>query len=49
MAGLESTQNDLAKEVLDALLSQDVSRLSPLEALTLLHRLQERARGMVVS
>ena len=49
MAGLESTQNDLAKEVLDALLSQDVSRLSPLEAITLLHRLQERARGMVVS
>ena len=49
MAGLESTQNDLAKEVLDALLAQDVSRLSPLEAMTLLHRLQERARGLVVS
>ena len=45
---LESRQNQQAEEILDVLLSQDVSRLSPLEALTLLHRLQEKARGLVV-
>jgi DNA mismatch repair protein MutS len=48
LAGLEASRDGLAKEVLDELLAQDVSHLSPLEALTLLHRLQERARGLVV-
>jgi hypothetical protein len=48
MAGLESAQGDATKEVMELLLACDVSRLSPLEALTLLHRLQERARGLVV-
>jgi len=47
MAGLEATGQDTAKEVVAELLAQDVSRLSPIEALTLLHRLQEKARGLV--
>jgi DNA mismatch repair protein MutS len=45
-AGLEASKNDSAKEVIDTLLSKDVSRLSPLEALNLLHQLQEKARGL---
>jgi DNA mismatch repair protein MutS len=45
-AGLEATKHDGAKEVIDVLLSQDVSRLSPLEALNLLNKLQEKARGL---
>jgi DNA mismatch repair protein MutS len=48
LSGLQAGQDETAKAVLDALLAQDVSRLSPLEALTLLHRLQEQARGLVV-
>lgn len=47
MAGLEAAQNDHASDVIDTLLAQDLSRLSPLEALNLLNRLQERARGLV--
>ena len=47
MAGLEAGHSD-ASQVVDELLGCDVSRLSPLEALTLLHRLQERARGLLV-
>lgn len=48
LSGLQAGQDETAKAVLEALLAQDVSRLSPLEALTLLHRLQEQARGLVV-
>jgi len=48
LSGLQAGQDEAAKAVLEALLAQDVSRLSPLEALTLLHRLQEQARGLVV-
>ncbi len=44
--GLESSQNDSAQEVVDALLAQEISRLSPLDALNLLHKLQEQARGL---
>jgi DNA mismatch repair protein MutS len=43
--GLEATQDETAQAVLDELLAADVSRLSPLEALQLLDRLQARARG----
>ena len=49
LAGLEARGQDPAKEVVEALLAQDVNRLSPLEALALLHRLQDRARGLVPS
>jgi DNA mismatch repair protein MutS len=45
-AGLEASKNESAKEVIDLLLSKDVSRLSPLEALNLLNQLQEKARGL---
>ena len=45
-ASLEASKNDSAKEVIDTLLSKDVSRLSPLEALNLLNTLQEKARGL---
>ncbi len=48
MAQFEAAQGDHAKEVLERLLAQDVSRLSPLEALKLLYELQEQARGLVV-
>jgi len=48
LSGLQAGQDEAAKAVLETLLAQDVSRLSPLEALTLLHRLQEQARGLVV-
>jgi DNA mismatch repair protein MutS len=47
LSGLEASGGDLAAEVVEELLEVDMSRLSPLEALTLLHRLQERARGLV--
>ena len=48
LSGLQAGQDETAKAVLEALLAQDASRLSPLEALTLLHRLQEQARGLAV-
>jgi DNA mismatch repair protein MutS len=44
--GLESNQNDVARDVVDMLLKQDLNRLSPIEALNVLHRLQARARGL---
>lgn len=46
LEGLEATRNDQAKGVVDALLETDLSRVSPLEALKLLHELQDRARGL---
>lgn len=49
LAGLESSRNDLGRDVMELLLAKDLARLSPLEALTLLHQLQERARGLVTS
>jgi DNA mismatch repair protein MutS len=45
-ASLEASKNSSAKDVIDLLLSKDVSRLSPLEALNLLNQLQEKARGL---
>ncbi len=48
LAGLESNNGNSAKEIMEELLGKDLSRLSPLEALTLLHRLQEKARGLVL-
>ncbi|AEB12224.1 DNA mismatch repair protein mutS [Marinithermus hydrothermalis DSM 14884] len=49
LAGLEARGGDAAAEVVEALLSVDLSRLSPLEALMLLHRIQERLRGVAVN
>ncbi len=46
LAGLEARGQDPAKEVVETLLAQDLNRLSPLEALALLHELQDRARGL---
>ena len=46
LSGLEARGQDAAAEVLEALLSQDLNRLSPLEALALLHELKDRARGL---
>ncbi len=48
LAGLESSRGNTSQEVVEELLEQDLSRLSPLDALTLLHKLQERARGLVI-
>ena len=47
LAGLEARGRDPAQEVVEALLAQDVNRLSPLEALALLHNLQDKARGLI--
>ena len=44
--GLESKGTDQAQKLTEDLLATDLSRLSPLDALTLLHRLQEKARGV---
>jgi DNA mismatch repair protein MutS len=49
LAGLEASGKDHGVAVVEALLAADLSRLSPLDALTLLHRLQEQAHGLVVS
>ena len=46
LSGLEARGQDAAAEVLEALLNQDLNRLSPLEALALLHELKDRARGL---
>jgi DNA mismatch repair protein MutS len=46
-AGLESSQNDRSRNVIQALLQQDLTRLSPIEALNLLNELQARASGLV--
>lgn len=48
MAGLEGSQNDLAQGLMHDLLARDLSRVSPLEALTLLQHLQDKARGLAV-
>ncbi len=45
-AGLESAQGDAAQAVVETLLGQDLSRLSPLEGLHLLDKLQALARGL---
>lgn len=45
LAGLEARGQDRSQDVIDRLLTQDLNRLSPLEALALLHDLQEEARG----
>ena len=45
-AGLESSSAGAAQSVLDDLLNEDLSRLSPLEALTFLHDIQAKARGL---
>ncbi len=45
-AGLESQRNGGGGQVLEDLLEHDLDRLSPLEALRLLQRLQEKARGL---
>jgi DNA mismatch repair protein MutS len=47
LAGLEATQEGLSREVLDELLSLDVSRTNPVEALVFLRRLQEALKGNV--
>lgn len=44
--GLEASGDARAQEVLEALLAEDLNRLSPLDALSLLHTLQNRARGL---
>jgi DNA mismatch repair protein MutS len=44
--GLEYNQQDKARDVLETILRQDLSRLSPIEALNVLHHLQSRARGL---
>jgi DNA mismatch repair protein MutS len=49
LAGLEARGQDAAQEVVEALLERDLNRLSPLEALALLHELRDRARGLVPS
>ncbi len=49
LAGLEARGQDPAREVVEALLSKDLNRLSPLEALALLHDLQDRARGLALT
>ena len=46
LSGLEARGQDAATEVIEALLTQDLNRLSPLEALALLHELKDRARGL---
>ncbi|MCA9838277.1 MAG: DNA mismatch repair protein MutS [Trueperaceae bacterium] len=43
---LSSSQQHQGQELINELLSHDLSRLSPLEALTLLHQLQDLARGV---
>ncbi|MDQ3398341.1 MAG: DNA mismatch repair protein MutS, partial [Deinococcota bacterium] len=45
---LEAKGEGVAAELLSEVLALDLSRLSPLDALTLLHRLQERARGLAL-
>ncbi len=47
LGGLEARGQDPAKDVIEALLTRDLNRLSPLEALGLLHELQDKARGLV--
>ncbi|MDZ7704230.1 MAG: DNA mismatch repair protein MutS [Trueperaceae bacterium] len=44
---LEASRDDASHDLIEALLEHDLSRLSPLDALTLLHTLQEQARGVV--
>ena len=46
LGGLETRGQDPAQEVVETLLTQDLNRLSPLEALALLHELKDRARGL---
>lgn len=43
---LESAQGDQSQQIMQTLLSHDLSRLSPIEALNLLHDLQATARGL---
>ena len=45
-AGLEARGGD-SHDLTEDVLAADLSRMSPLDALTLLHRLQEKARGVV--
>ena len=45
-AGLEARGDDSAQGLTEDLLSVDLSRTSPLDALTLLNRLQKKARGI---
>ena len=44
--GLEANQSDLAKDLMETLLQQDLSRLSPIEALNVLNNLQTKVRGL---
>ncbi len=46
LEGLEAKRQGHAGGVLETILETDLSRLSPLEALKLLHELQDRARGL---
>ncbi len=46
MAGLESSQNSTDKDIIDAILGQDLNQVSPLGALELLHKLQEKVKGL---
>lgn len=47
LAGLEASQDGLSQEVVDELLSLDLSRTNPLEALLFLQKLQELLKGVV--
>ena len=46
MAGLESSQNSTDKDIIEAILGQDLNQVSPLGALELLHKLQEKVKGL---
>ncbi len=45
MAGLESSQNSTDKDIIETILGQDLNQISPLGALELLHKLQEKVKG----
>jgi len=42
-AGLEQKQNNSSEKIIAELLNQDLSQISPLEALNFLHQLQQKA------
>lgn len=46
MAKLESANNNSDRDVVETILKQDLNQLSPLEALELLHKLQEQIKGL---
>ena len=46
MAGLESSENNTDKDIVETILNQDLNQISPLGALELLHKLQEKVKGL---